>query len=90
MYGRRLWWAPAFFAWRLDIYKNSFILFYITTVKQLREFLATLPDDLPVNVGVAKRGRGYSSDYTEMVPLSLDSTTGNIMVWDNVLDLGEA
>ena len=61
----------------------------MTTVKQLREFLATLPDDLPVNVAVGKRGRGYNSDYTEMVPLSLEQTTCNFMVWDNVLELGD-
>lgn len=39
------------------------------TVKELREALAKLPDDLPVNV-VKETTRGYNT-YTEWVPLVL-------------------
>lgn len=64
----------------------------MTTVKQLREFLATLPDDTEVRV-LETITRNWET-YTKFVPLELPEKadhpfTNNLSVFGNHLDLGE-
>lgn len=59
----------------------------MTTVKQLREYLATLPDDMEVEV--LKEKHAHWQTWTEWVPLVIHPYTGNTNLVGNTLELGE-